>query len=228
MNFAIFKGEKSINDLVTRLYQVKSWGSTATIKSLAQGLIQANSQLANLATVAVGSLITVPDAAQPINQAELVAGAPPAANQPAQPAAPAPPAPVAPAPAAVSAPAAVPPPTPAVTPASVTANINAINLANSLASATGRAAQLNSIFDSLKTALPVSLSNAVTNAKNSVALVQAPEVQAAAAKDPVLAQRLTSIAQQANNTLQNAQAQQTQFLEALTQMQQDIGQLLKS
>lgn len=221
MNFAIFKGEKTITELVTRLYQVKGWGSAGAIKNLAQGLLQANPQLANLASVPVGTRISVPGAAQPVNQAEMLPGPDQAANQPAQP--PAPP----PRPAAAPVGAAAPAP-PTASAGALQANTAAIQLAIALATSTGRATQLNAIFESLKTALPASLSNAVTNAKNSLALAQKPEVQAAAAKDALLAERLAAITQQANDTVQNTQAQQDQFLQVVSQMQQDLGDLLKS
>ncbi len=66
MRFAIFKGEKSVADLATRLFRVQGRGSQATMKQAAEALLKANPQLNDLSKVPVGSLIAIPDKAPPV------------------------------------------------------------------------------------------------------------------------------------------------------------------
>ena len=59
------------------------------------------------------------------------------------------------------------------------------------------------------------------------ALTQKPEVQAAASKDPALAQRLADAANQAKATLQAAEGRQNELLQAVAQLQQQIAKFFK-
>jgi hypothetical protein len=82
----------------------------------------------------------------------------------------------------------------------------------------------NSVFlyqhlESLKTAIPAAANATVANANASLAILQRAEVQAAAAKDPIFAQRLASATQNANAKIQAAQTLQTQFLQSIGPLQ---------
>jgi hypothetical protein len=66
MRFVMFKGEKSLNDLATRVFRIQGRGSQAATKQAAAALLTANPQLKDLSNVPVGSLIAVPDTAPPI------------------------------------------------------------------------------------------------------------------------------------------------------------------
>src|SRR5215831_7628562 len=70
MRFAIFKGERNVTDLASRLFRVQSRGAQAAIKQAADALLQANPQLKDLNKVLVGSLIAIPDTAPPITLGE--------------------------------------------------------------------------------------------------------------------------------------------------------------
>jgi len=70
MRFAIFKGEKSISDLTTRLFRIQGRGSKAATKQAADTLLKANPQLKDISKVAVGSIIAIPDTAPPVASEE--------------------------------------------------------------------------------------------------------------------------------------------------------------
>jgi hypothetical protein len=71
MRLAMFKGEKSIEDLAARLFQVKA-GDAEARKRASAALIEANPQLANLDRVPPGSVVVVPDAPHAVNAGEVV------------------------------------------------------------------------------------------------------------------------------------------------------------
>jgi len=83
--------------------------------------------------------------------------------------------------------------------------------------------QITQSLTALKTALPPAATAAVAGANAALALVNTAQVQAAAAKDPALAQRLAAISAQANGTLQNIPAQQGQLLKAIDQLTATLG-----
>jgi len=70
MRFVIFKGEKSVNELATRIFRIPSSGSQAATNQAAAVLVKANPQLADLSKVPLGSLIAVPDNAPAISPDE--------------------------------------------------------------------------------------------------------------------------------------------------------------
>jgi phage tail protein X len=71
MRLAIFKGEKSIDDLAARLFRVKA-GDPQASRLATEALIKANPQLANLDRVPPGSVVVVPDTPHAVNAAEVV------------------------------------------------------------------------------------------------------------------------------------------------------------
>jgi hypothetical protein len=74
MRFVIFKGEKNLNDLATRLFHLHGRGSQAATREAADALLKANPQLSDPSKVPVGSLISVPDSAPGMAPAELAVG----------------------------------------------------------------------------------------------------------------------------------------------------------
>jgi hypothetical protein len=74
MRFVIYKGEKSINDLATRVFRIQGKGSQAATRTAADTLLQANPQLSDLSKVPVGALVTVPDNAPAVTPGEQAAG----------------------------------------------------------------------------------------------------------------------------------------------------------
>src|SRR5712692_20084 len=70
MRFAMFKGEKSVTDLATRLFRIQGKGSQAATKRAADALLKANPQLSGMSKVPVGSLIAIPDTAPPVHPDE--------------------------------------------------------------------------------------------------------------------------------------------------------------
>jgi hypothetical protein len=72
MTFAIYKGERNISELVSRLFRLQGKGSQAASKQAAEALLKANPQLKNFSKLEVGSVITVPDTAPPLHPAERV------------------------------------------------------------------------------------------------------------------------------------------------------------
>jgi hypothetical protein len=80
-------------------------------------------------------------------------------------------------------------------------------------------------LDSLKTAIPAAAAATVANANATLSLMQRPEVHAAVAKDPKLAQQVASLTHRANAKIQAAQALQAKFLQSIGPLQ---AKLLKS
>jgi hypothetical protein len=72
MSFAIFKGEKSIKDLVGRLFHLPEKGAKSATDQAAAALLKANPQLKDISKVPVGSVITIPPTAPPLKTAEQV------------------------------------------------------------------------------------------------------------------------------------------------------------
>jgi hypothetical protein len=75
MRLTMFKGEKTVNDLGSRLFRIRGRGSEAAMKHATDALVKANPQLKDLSKVPVGALITVPDNAPPITPGEEVTSA---------------------------------------------------------------------------------------------------------------------------------------------------------
>jgi phage tail protein X len=75
MRFVMFKGEKTINDLGSRLFRVRGRGSQLAMKQATDALLKANPQLKDLSKVPMGALITIPDTAPPIAPGEEVTSA---------------------------------------------------------------------------------------------------------------------------------------------------------
>jgi hypothetical protein len=73
MPFTTFKGEKSIHELVARLFPSRDKGSKTAAKQVVSALLKANPQLHDLDKVAAGSLLVVPDTLPPIASSEHVA-----------------------------------------------------------------------------------------------------------------------------------------------------------
>lgn len=69
MSYAIFKGETTIKDLVTRLFTLPD-KTAKTAKQAADALIQANPQLSDLSKVPPGTIINIPSNAPPLNSSE--------------------------------------------------------------------------------------------------------------------------------------------------------------
>ena len=76
MTFAIFKGESSMKDLVTRLFNMPKTSSKAAASKatdeLSAVLIKANPQLSDLTKVPPGSRIAIPETAPPLNPGQQV------------------------------------------------------------------------------------------------------------------------------------------------------------
>jgi|SRR5579859_156504 len=70
MRFTIYKGEKSVTDLASRLFHLQGKGSQAATKQAADALLKANPQLTDLSKLAPGSLIAIPDTAPPVSPDE--------------------------------------------------------------------------------------------------------------------------------------------------------------
>ena len=65
------------------------------------------------------------------------------------------------------------------------------------------------------------------NANATITVLQRAEVQAAAAKDPKLAQQVASVTQQANAKIQASQTLQTKFLQSIGPLQATLMKSLK-
>ncbi len=72
MSFAIFKGEKSIKDLVSRLFNLPEKSTKSATDQAAAALLKANPQLKDISKVPVGSVISIPPTAPPMKPAEQV------------------------------------------------------------------------------------------------------------------------------------------------------------
>ena len=75
MRFVMFKGEKTVNDLASRLFRLRGRGSQAAMKQATDALLKANPQLKDLSKIPVGALITIPDTVPPIAPGEEVTSA---------------------------------------------------------------------------------------------------------------------------------------------------------
>jgi len=73
MSFAIFKGEKTIKELVSRLFKLPAQTPKSTIDQAAAALLAANPQLKNISKVRVGSVIKIPPTTPPLHPAENAA-----------------------------------------------------------------------------------------------------------------------------------------------------------
>jgi hypothetical protein len=71
MSYAIYKGEKNMSELVSRLFRLQGKGAQAAAKQAADGLLKANPQLKDFSKLAIGSVITVPATAPPVLPSEL-------------------------------------------------------------------------------------------------------------------------------------------------------------
>jgi hypothetical protein len=69
--------------------------------------------------------------------------------------------------------------------------------------------------------------SAAAQANSTLELLKDRSLKAAAANDPVLAQRLTSIEENTKTTLKDVDAKQTMLQQAIAQMQQDLAKFLK-
>ena len=69
MSFATYKGEKSVQDLVTRLFTLPD-KSAKTAKRAADSLVAANPQLNSLDKMTAGSLLEIPANAPPLKSSE--------------------------------------------------------------------------------------------------------------------------------------------------------------
>lgn len=69
MSSAIFKGETTMKDLVTRLFRLPD-KTAKTVKQVSDALLQANPQLKNLSKVPVGAVIDIPSTVPPLNPSQ--------------------------------------------------------------------------------------------------------------------------------------------------------------
>lgn len=65
MRYILFNGEKSIQDLAARVFQVSGRKQSKAITQAVDALLKANPHLSDLSSVPVGTPITVPDNAPP-------------------------------------------------------------------------------------------------------------------------------------------------------------------
>jgi phage tail protein X len=163
MLITTYMGEKTLVDLVARLYPTLS-GSSATRQLAIDALLNANPRLANLSRLPLGTRIVVPETAMAANPAQVRMVA-----------------------------------------------------ANGLP--TPKATLLYQRLEALKASIPAAAAATVASANAKLALIKKPEVQAAATKDPVLAQRLAAINQRARTRILRAQALQEQFAKAVGPLQ---------
>jgi hypothetical protein len=163
MNIAFLKGEKTIAELVARIFPGSS-RAPAKRKQATDALLAANPHLADLSTVEPGAKIVVPPTVLPHDPEE----------------------------------------TTKVT-SSAPAGRNSVFLHQHL--------------ESLKTAIPAAANTTIANANATIALMQRAEVQAAAAKDPRLAQQVATVTQKANAKIQAVQTLQAQFLQSIGPLQ---------
>src|SRR5262252_7774997 len=73
MRFVIFKGEKNVNELVSRIFDLGGRATPAAAKQAADALLKANPQLKDPLKIPVGSPIAVPDNAPPLVVGEQAA-----------------------------------------------------------------------------------------------------------------------------------------------------------
>lgn len=163
MNIAFLKGEKTIADLVARIFPGSS-RAPAKRKLATEALTAVNPHLANLGSLPEGTKIVVPATALPHDPAE-------------------------------------------------------VTQASSTAPAVRNNVSLYQHLESLKTTIPAAATATVNNANATLAVLQRPEVQAAATRDPRLAQQLASATQRTKDRIQAVQALQTQFLKSIGPIQ---------
>jgi phage tail protein X len=166
MRTATFQGEKSMVELVARIFPGSS-RAPAKRRQATDALLSANPQLADLSKVQRGAKIVVPETVLPPDPAQVTT----------------------------------------VTPSTPAAR-NTLVLYRHL--------------ESLKTAVPAAAAATVANANATITLVQRPEVQAAAAKDPRLARQVASVTQQANAKIAAAQTLQAKFLQSIGPLQASL------
>jgi hypothetical protein len=75
MSFAIFKGESSVKDLVSRLFGGSEQTPPAHAEQAASALLQANPQLHDIGSVPAGTVINVPANAPPLKPGQEAAPA---------------------------------------------------------------------------------------------------------------------------------------------------------
>ena len=167
MPFAVFKGEKNINELAARLYRIQGPASSPAVDKAAAALLQANPNLKDLGSVSAGSVIVVPEASQPVNPGAMAA------------------------------------------PASILAS--------------SKAPPVGGRLDAARSSLAASLSDTQSRSNDTLALLQKPEIQAAANADRALAQRLQAMAQDAKAALQDIQSKQAMVQQAIDRMKQDLA-----
>jgi hypothetical protein len=73
MPFAIFKGEKTMDALVDRLFPPPDKSTKTSAKRAASALLKANPQLSDLSKVPAGSVLVIPETAPPLAPSEEVA-----------------------------------------------------------------------------------------------------------------------------------------------------------
>jgi hypothetical protein len=78
------------------------------------------------------------------------------------------------------------------------------------------------MVDTLANGLSGQLEAAAAAARATLALVAKPELQTAAAKDPLLAQRLTAVTQQANANLASLDTKKAQLQQAVLQLNKGL------
>jgi hypothetical protein len=74
MPFSIYRGEKSLNDLVLRLFNLKDPLAKSQLQQARDALLKANPQLRDLTTVSHGSLIVIPDKGLSVRSNQLASG----------------------------------------------------------------------------------------------------------------------------------------------------------
>jgi hypothetical protein len=61
MKFAVSKGETSVADLTTRIFEIKGQGAAETTKRATAALLEANPHIKDLTKVPPGTIIVIPD-----------------------------------------------------------------------------------------------------------------------------------------------------------------------
>ncbi len=61
MQFAVSKGEASVAELATRLFDIKGRGAAETMKRTEAALLAANPHLADLTKIPAGTIVVIPD-----------------------------------------------------------------------------------------------------------------------------------------------------------------------
>jgi hypothetical protein len=74
MPFSIFKGEKSLTDLVHRLFNIKGPSAQSQVQQASDALLKANPQLKDLSKVPAGAPIAIPAKTPPVRSDQLASG----------------------------------------------------------------------------------------------------------------------------------------------------------